>query len=81
MTQNKRRVSESVSEWQNVIIKLSQKWYLNMVPNFQQNVIEMFRISAKYYSNISNNNMINNIKADGIFSRFSNSYMKDNDSY
>ena len=39
-------------------------------------------ISAKYYSNISNNNMINNINIDDdILSRFSNSYIEDNNSY
>ena len=42
-------------------------------------------MSAKYYSNISTNNMINNLNIDSyvddVSSRFSNSYIEDNNIY
>jgi len=41
--------SEWVSEWQNIIIKLSTKWYLNMVQKFQQDAWKYYRIIPKYY--------------------------------
>ena len=65
----------------NIIIKISSSKCQNFSKILLNYASMTVGISTKYYSNISNNNMINNMNIDDILSRFSNSYIEDNNSY
>ena len=65
----------------NSIIKISSSKCQNFSKILLNYASMTVGISTKYYSNISNNNMINNMNIDDILSRFSNSYIEDNNSY
>ena len=62
----------------NIIIKISSSKCQNFSKILLNYASMTVGISTKYYSNISNNNMINNMNIDDILSRFSNSYIEDN---